>query len=77
MPVWPDASAEAREEIPEGVAVLTYEELSTKRITEEVEDPRAGATAIFIGTTRNSFRGTLAPMVSRAKSNRSLHTQVK
>lgn len=57
MPDWPAASIEARDEIPEGIAVLTYEELNTESIVRSVEDHRAGATAVFIGTTRNSFKG--------------------
>ncbi|KAL4242165.1 MoaE-domain-containing protein [Abortiporus biennis] len=54
---WPNASTEAKEEITEGVAVLTYEELDTEKIMASVADDRAGATAVFIGTTRNSFEG--------------------
>ncbi|TCD69928.1 Molybdopterin synthase catalytic subunit [Steccherinum ochraceum] len=57
MSEWPIASVEARDEIPEGIAVLTYQELNPDEISRSVEDPRAGATAIFIGTTRNSFKG--------------------
>ncbi|KAH8100661.1 molybdenum cofactor synthesis 2 [Cristinia sonorae] len=57
MSQWPPASVEAREELIEGIAVLTYNALNTESITREVADARAGATAIFIGTTRNSFKG--------------------
>ena len=57
MSEWPNASVEAREEMLEGIAVLTYSKLNTESIIREVSDDRAGATAIFIGTTRDSFKG--------------------
>ncbi|KAK7694733.1 hypothetical protein QCA50_001921 [Cerrena zonata] len=54
---WPSASVEAVEEISEGIAVLTYNPLNSDEIIRSVADDRAGATAVFIGTTRNSFKG--------------------
>lgn len=54
---WPPASVEARDEIPEGVSVLTYQPLNSDEIIRSVADDRAGATAVFIGTTRDSFKG--------------------
>ncbi|THH34044.1 hypothetical protein EUX98_g142 [Antrodiella citrinella] len=59
MSKWPEASMEAREDIPEGIVALTHEELNTENIIRLVEDHRAGATAVFIGTTRNSFKGKI------------------
>lgn len=52
------ASTEARLDTEHGVAVLTYDRLDAQAITASVADDTAGATAVFIGTTRNSFRGT-------------------
>lgn len=54
---WPPASVEAIEEISEGISVLTYKPLNVDEILRSVGDDRAGATAAFIGTTRNSFKG--------------------
>ena len=53
----PAASIEARLEIPEGICVLTYGNLDTQAIIQSVSADGAGATAVFIGTTRNSFKG--------------------
>ncbi|KAH7925212.1 molybdenum cofactor synthesis 2 [Leucogyrophana mollusca] len=53
----PSTSTEARSEIPEGICVLTYNPLNTEEIIRSVQDDGAGATAVFIGTTRNSFKG--------------------
>ncbi|TEB35210.1 molybdenum cofactor synthesis 2 [Coprinellus micaceus] len=53
----PPSSVEARLEIPQGVCALTYSDLSTQEIIDLVRDDAAGATATFIGTTRNSFKG--------------------
>jgi molybdopterin synthase catalytic subunit len=36
---------------------LTFEPLSIDRITSLVSDPEAGATSVFVGTTRNNFNG--------------------
>ncbi|KAI0669816.1 molybdenum cofactor synthesis 2 [Trametes maxima] len=54
---WPPASVEARVETPQGICALTYEPLDTQEIVRSVADDGAGATAVFIGTTRNSFKG--------------------
>ncbi|KAL7285368.1 hypothetical protein ACG7TL_000463 [Trametes sanguinea] len=53
----PSASIEARLDIPEGTCALTYEPLDVQTIIQSVADDGAGATAVFIGTTRNSFKG--------------------
>ncbi|KAI0756911.1 molybdenum cofactor synthesis 2 [Daedaleopsis nitida] len=53
----PSASVEARLNIPEGICVLTYRPLDIQAIITSVGDDAAGATAVFIGTTRNSFKG--------------------
>ena len=54
---WPAASVETRLETEDGVSVLTYNKLDTQEIISSVGDDQAGATAVFIGTTRNSFKG--------------------
>lgn len=54
---WPVASVEARLETADGVSVLTYDKLDTQQIIASVGDDQAGATAVFIGTTRDSFKG--------------------
>lgn len=61
----PAASVEARLEIPEGICVLTYEKLDTQTIIQSMSDDGAGATAVFIGTTRNSFKGrvVISPVI--------------
>ena len=53
----PAASIEARLDVPEGTCVLTYQPLDVQQIIQSVGDDGAGATAVFIGTTRNSFKG--------------------
>lgn len=53
----PSESKEARLEVSEGVCVLSYESLNVDKITKSVGDDSAGATVVFIGTTRNSFKG--------------------
>ncbi|OCH96090.1 molybdenum cofactor synthesis 2 [Obba rivulosa] len=53
----PSASVDAYLEIPEGTCVLTHEPLNSQEIIQSVGDGRAGAIAVFIGTTRNSFKG--------------------
>lgn len=55
----PPASVAAKLRIPEGTFVLTYEKLDSEAIIRSVQDDTAGAIATFIGTTRNSFQGTL------------------
>ncbi|KAJ8595924.1 molybdenum cofactor synthesis 2 [Rhizopogon salebrosus TDB-379] len=53
----PSTSVEAREEVGRSTCVLTYKSLDVGEITQSVSDDGAGATAIFIGTTRNSYQG--------------------
>ena len=65
---WPPASVEAKEEIPEGISVLTYNPLNSDEIIRSVADDRAGATAVFIGTTRNSFKGKSITSKTRCKA---------
>ena len=55
----PPASVAAKLEIPEGAFFLTYDKLDSEAILRSVQDDAAGATAMFIGTTRNSFQGVL------------------
>lgn len=55
----PPASVAAKLEIPEGKFVLTYDKLDSEAIIQSVRDDTAGAIAVFIGTTRNSFQGAL------------------
>ena len=54
---WPAASVEARLDTEDGICVLTYHKLDTQAIIASVTDDKAGATAVFIGTTRDSFKG--------------------
>lgn len=54
---WPSASVEAHLETEHGISVLTYGKLAVQEIISSVGDDRAGATAVFIGTTRDSFKG--------------------
>ncbi|TFK41212.1 molybdenum cofactor synthesis 2 [Crucibulum laeve] len=56
MDLPPSTSVEATFEIPEGICVLSYS-LNVQQIIQSVQDDAAGATAVFIGTTRNSFKG--------------------
>lgn len=51
------ASTPAQLTNEDGVCVLTYDPLDTPAIVESVNSDEAGAKAIFIGTTRNSFKG--------------------
>jgi len=53
----PSASVDAHLEMLEGICVLTHQTLNVDRIINSVGDDSAGATAVFIGTTRNSFKG--------------------
>ena len=53
------ASLAAKLEIPEGSFVLTYDKLDSEAIIRSAQDDAAGAIAVFIGTTRNSFQGAL------------------
>jgi hypothetical protein len=60
------ASVEARLETEHGLAVLTYDTLNTQAIISSVGDDSAGAIAVFIGTTRNSFKGACTVRLDRA-----------
>ena len=55
----PPASVATELRIPEGTFVLTYDKLDSEAIIRSVQDDTAGAIAVFIGTTRNSFQGAL------------------
>ena len=55
----PPASVATELQIPEGTFVLTYDKLDSEAIIRSVQDDTAGAIAVFIGTTRNSFQGAL------------------
>lgn len=50
-------SVDGRLETDNGVSVLTHTPLDTAHIVASVGDAGAGATAVFIGTTRDSFKG--------------------
>lgn len=54
---YPNTSTAAREDWEGDTCVLTYEPLDVDAIMRSVRDDNAGATAVFIGTTRNSFKG--------------------
>ena len=62
---WPSASVEARLDTEDGTVALTYAGLLVQEIIASVGDERAGATAVFVGTTRNSFKGALASKLSK------------
>ncbi|EJD04073.1 molybdenum cofactor synthesis 2 [Fomitiporia mediterranea MF3/22] len=53
----PSASTEAHLTTEHGACVLTYNPLNPLAIIDSVGSDEAGAKAIFIGTTRNSFKG--------------------
>jgi len=55
----PPASVATKLEIPEGTFALTYDKLDSEAIIRSAQDDSAGAIAVFIGTTRNSFQGVL------------------
>lgn len=54
----PTASFAALLHSPYGECALTYEALDVQGIIDSVGDDGAGAVAVFIGTTRDSFEGT-------------------
>jgi len=66
----PSASTDTMLQIPEGVCVLTHDALCVNDIIQSVGDDRAGATAAFIGTTRNYFKGTFPEL-------RTIHGELK
>jgi len=51
------ASVDASLQTKGGFCVLTHRALNVDQIIRSVSDDAAGATAVFIGTTRNSFKG--------------------
>lgn len=53
----PSTSVASREEWGRNVCALTYDELDIQSITRSVGDDGAGATVVFVGTTRNKFKG--------------------
>jgi hypothetical protein len=53
----PSASIDISLRTQEGLCVLTHQALNVDEIISLVSDDTAGATAVFIGTTRNSFKG--------------------
>ena len=55
----PAASTPAQLESAQGICALTFDPLDVGTAVKVVSDDSAGATAIFIGTTRNSFEGLL------------------
>ncbi|KAH7916563.1 Molybdopterin biosynthesis MoaE [Hygrophoropsis aurantiaca] len=74
----PNTSVEARAEISEGVCVLTYNPLNTNDIIQSVQNDGAGAIAVFIGTTRNSFKGKVVTRLEyQAYSKLAIKTMVE
>jgi len=53
----PETSVDLTLEIPEGICVLCHASIDVDQVMKSVQDDRAGATVVFIGTTRNSFKG--------------------
>ncbi|KAG9014719.1 Molybdopterin synthase catalytic subunit [Tulasnella sp. JGI-2019a] len=52
------SEADASCQTPEGdIAVLTFDILDSSIITRSVQSDQAGAVALFIGTTRDNFKG--------------------
>jgi len=75
MSVSHSASTEAHLVISEGECVLTYERLDVESIMKSVSNDAAGATAVFIGTTRNSFKGrTVTRLEYQAYSKLAIQT---
>ncbi|KAK0436636.1 Molybdopterin biosynthesis MoaE [Desarmillaria tabescens] len=53
----PNTSIDIALDVPGGVCSITSQPLDVQQIIQSVGDDAAGATAVFIGTTRNSFKG--------------------
>ncbi|KLO17064.1 molybdenum cofactor synthesis 2, partial [Schizopora paradoxa] len=69
------ASHSDRLETGNGECVLSYEPLDTQNIIKSVGDDAAGAIAVFIGTTRNSFQGkTVVHLEYQAYSSLAIKT---
>ncbi|KAL4070900.1 molybdenum cofactor synthesis 2 [Scleroderma citrinum] len=74
----PSTSIPAREEWEGNVCVLTYDALDVDAITRSVGDDRAGANVVFVGTTRNSFRGkVVARLEYQAYSKLAIRTMTE
>ncbi|KAL0951260.1 hypothetical protein HGRIS_007974 [Hohenbuehelia grisea] len=70
-----DASFETSWNADGNVCALTYSRLDVSGIISAVGDDTAGATAVFIGTTRNSFAGkTVARLEYQAYSKLAIKT---
>jgi hypothetical protein len=55
----PPASTSGRQVTDAGdILELTYDTLDSETIIKSVQDNGAGAVAVFIGTTRDTFEGT-------------------
>ncbi|KAF8140304.1 molybdenum cofactor synthesis 2 [Boletus edulis] len=75
---YPSTSTAAREDWEGGTCVLTYEALDVDAIVRSVRNDSAGATAIFIGTTRNSFKGKVVTRLEyQAYSKLAIKTMVQ
>jgi molybdopterin synthase catalytic subunit len=57
MALIPETSIDARLLTDDGICAITHEALNTDEIVKSVGDGSAGAIAVFIGTTRNTFKG--------------------
>jgi len=64
----PSASVDAHLETLGAICVLTHQALDADQIITSVGDDSAGATAVFIGTTRNSFEGGFLIKLRRSSS---------
>ncbi|KAF8168153.1 molybdenum cofactor synthesis 2 [Crassisporium funariophilum] len=53
------ASVDAFLESPQAICALTHDRIDVQAVIASVQDDAAGATATFIGTTRNSFKGKI------------------
>ncbi|KAK0478199.1 Molybdopterin biosynthesis MoaE [Armillaria novae-zelandiae] len=53
----PKASIDIALDVPGGICSITSQPLDVQKIVQSVGNNAAGATAVFIGTTRNSFKG--------------------
>ncbi|KAF8560314.1 molybdenum cofactor synthesis 2 [Imleria badia] len=75
---YPSTSTAAREEWEGGTCVLTYKPLDVDAIMRSVRDDGAGATAVFVGTTRNSFKGKVVTRLEyQAYSRLAIKTMVQ
>ncbi|KAF4622971.1 hypothetical protein D9613_001762 [Agrocybe pediades] len=78
MSLKPEASVDAHFATETVECVLTNDSLNAAKITQSVQDVTAGATAVFIGTTRNSFKGkTVTRLEYQAYSAIAIKTMFK